>query len=45
LLEENPGAVQVELSVHELKEIDGAVAATDVQGESYPEHLEQLVGR
>ena len=44
-LEENVGAAQVSLSAADLQAIDSAVAALDVQGERYPEHLQQLVGR
>ena len=44
-LEENLGAVQVELSAQDRKDINAAIAALDVQGERYPEHLKQLVGR
>lgn len=44
-LEENLGAAQVELSGQDLEEIGAAVASLDVQGDRYPEHLKQMVGR
>jgi aryl-alcohol dehydrogenase-like predicted oxidoreductase len=44
-LEENIGAVAVELTPEELRDIDSAVKKITVQGARYPEHLQQLVGR
>jgi aryl-alcohol dehydrogenase-like predicted oxidoreductase len=44
-LEENIGAVAVELTTDDLREIENAAARIDVQGARYPEHLEQLTGR
>src|SRR5437870_3427972 len=44
-LEENIGAVSVELSSADLREIDSAASKFTVQGERYPEELQKLVGR
>jgi aryl-alcohol dehydrogenase-like predicted oxidoreductase len=44
-LEENIGAVAVELTSDDLREIDSAAATITVQGARYPEKLEQLTGR
>jgi aryl-alcohol dehydrogenase-like predicted oxidoreductase len=44
-LEENIGAAQVELTSSDLTEIGRAVAAIEVQGARYPDHLQRLVGR
>lgn len=44
-LEENIGAVNVELTPDDLREIDGAASKIAVKGERYPEHLQKLVGR
>lgn len=44
-LDENLGAVDVELSQDDLREIDAAAAKITVQGGRYPERLEQLTGR
>lgn len=44
-LEENIGAVAVELSPDDLAEIETAAAKIRVQGDRYPEKLEQLTGR
>jgi aryl-alcohol dehydrogenase-like predicted oxidoreductase len=44
-LEENIGAVAVELTPGELRDIDSAVKKITVLGARYPEHLQQLVGR
>ena len=41
-LEENIGAAEVELTAGELREIEGAASSITVQGERYPEHLEQM---
>ncbi len=44
-LEENLGALQVELSGEDLKEIDAAARKIPVQGDRYPESLEKMTGR
>ncbi len=44
-LEENLGAVNVELTAAELQQIHDAVRAMALQGARYPEHLQKLVGR
>ncbi len=44
-LEENLGAVAVELTSDDLREIDSAASKITVQGARYPEKLEQLTGR
>jgi len=43
-LEENLGAVEIELTGDDLRQIDCA-AQIEVQGARYPEHLEQMTGR
>jgi len=44
-LEENLGAVDVELTSEDLEEIEGAFAGIEVQGARYPETMLRLVGR
>jgi aryl-alcohol dehydrogenase-like predicted oxidoreductase len=44
-LEENIGAVSIELTPDDLREIQSAVAQITVQGARYPEHIEQMTGR
>jgi aryl-alcohol dehydrogenase-like predicted oxidoreductase len=44
-LDENIGAVYIELSAEDLRSIESAVSAVTVQGARYPEHLQKLVGR
>ena len=44
-LEENIGAVDVELTAEDLSEIATAAAQITVQGARYPEKLEQMTGR
>jgi hypothetical protein len=44
-LDENIGAVAVELTADDLSDIENAAANIKVQGERYPEKLEQLTGR
>src|SRR5881394_2475252 len=44
-LEENIGAVGVELTSHDLREIDSATSEIKVQGARYPEKLEAMTGR
>src|SRR2546426_3946825 len=43
-LEENIGAVEVELTAEDLREIDRAASQIDVQGARYPEELERRTG-
>ncbi len=44
-LEENIGAVHVELTPDDLHAIDSAVSTITAHGARYPEHLQKLVGR
>jgi len=44
-LDENIGAVTVELTSDDLREIDSAAARIKVEGARYPEKLERLTGR
>jgi aryl-alcohol dehydrogenase-like predicted oxidoreductase len=44
-LEENIGATALALSTEDLRQIDAAASKITVQGDRYPEHLEQLTGR
>jgi Aldo/keto reductase family len=44
-LDENIGAAALELTPHDLREIESAVSKVAVQGDRYPERLEQLTGR
>ena len=44
-LEENIGAVSVELTPDDLREIDSAASKITVEGARYPERLEQMTGR
>ncbi len=44
-LDENIGAVAVELTSDDLREIDSAASKITVQGARYPEHLERMTGR
>jgi aryl-alcohol dehydrogenase-like predicted oxidoreductase len=44
-LEENIGAVSVELTPADLRDIDNAASKIAVQGARYPEKLEQMTGR
>jgi aryl-alcohol dehydrogenase-like predicted oxidoreductase len=44
-LEENIGAAALELSPEDVSEIESAAAKIAVQGDRYPEKLEQLTGR
>ena len=44
-LEENIGAVAVELTPDDLREIDSAASKITVHGARYPEMLEQMTGR
>ncbi|HTW47909.1 MAG TPA: aldo/keto reductase [Acidobacteriaceae bacterium] len=44
-LDENIGAVALELTPDDLAEIDNAAAQIEVRGDRYPERLEQMTGR
>jgi aryl-alcohol dehydrogenase-like predicted oxidoreductase len=44
-LEENVGAVEIDLTRDDLREIESVASQIEVQGARYPEHLEQLTGR
>jgi aryl-alcohol dehydrogenase-like predicted oxidoreductase len=44
-LDENIGAVSVELTPDDLRDIDDAASKIKVQGARYPERLEQMTGR
>ena len=44
-VEENIGAVAVELTPDELRDIESAASKITVQGARYPEHLERMTGR
>src|SRR6202522_4054130 len=44
-LDENIGAVSVELTPDDLREIESAASKITVQGARYPERLEQMTGR
>ncbi|CUW22141.1 L-glyceraldehyde 3-phosphate reductase [Serratia grimesii] len=44
-LQENLGAAAIALSTDELRSIEGALAAIEVQGARYPAHLQQNIGR
>jgi aryl-alcohol dehydrogenase-like predicted oxidoreductase len=44
-LEENIGAVAIELTSDDLREIESAASKITVQGARYPEQLEQMTGR
>jgi aryl-alcohol dehydrogenase-like predicted oxidoreductase len=44
-LEENLGAVNVELSAEDLRQLNRATSQVEVQGARYPEELQMLVGR
>jgi aryl-alcohol dehydrogenase-like predicted oxidoreductase len=44
-LVENIGAAAIELTSDDLREIDSASAEIPVQGDRYPQHLEQMTGR
>ena len=44
-LEENNGAVSVELTPDDLREIDSAASKITVYGARYPKKLEQMTGR
>jgi aryl-alcohol dehydrogenase-like predicted oxidoreductase len=44
-LEENIGAVSIEFTPDDLREIESAASKITVQGARYPEKLEQMTGR
>jgi aryl-alcohol dehydrogenase-like predicted oxidoreductase len=44
-LEENIGAASIELTPDDLREIEDAASKIAVQGDRYPEHIEQMTGR
>ena len=44
-LEENIGAVEIELTPDDLREIENAASKIEIQGARYPEKLEQMTGR
>jgi aryl-alcohol dehydrogenase-like predicted oxidoreductase len=44
-LDENVGALAVELTPGDLRDIDSAASQIAVQGARYPEHLERMTGR
>jgi aryl-alcohol dehydrogenase-like predicted oxidoreductase len=43
-LQENIGAVAVELTAEDVREIDGAASQITIQGARYPDHLEKRTG-
>jgi len=44
-LEENLGAVRVQLTAADLRDIEQAVSQINVHGARYPDHLQKMVGR
>ena len=44
-LEENIGAVAIELTPTDLRDIDAAAAKIPIEGHRYPEHLDQMTNR
>jgi len=44
-LDENLGAVSLDLTSQDLRDIEAAASTIEVQGARYPEHLQKLVGR
>jgi aryl-alcohol dehydrogenase-like predicted oxidoreductase len=44
-LEENLGALRIQLTSDDLRDIDHAAAQIEVHGARYPEHLQKMVGR
>ena len=44
-LEENVGAVDVELAPDDLREIESAASKITIQGARYPEHIERMSNR
>ena len=43
-LEENVGAVAIELSADDLQQIESAASKIKVEGARYPEHIEKMTG-
>ena len=43
-LDENIGAVAIELTAEDLRQIDDAASKIQVQGDRYPEHIEKMTG-
>jgi len=44
-LDENLGAVEIQLAADDRREIDRAASQIEVHGARYPEHLQKMVGR
>jgi aryl-alcohol dehydrogenase-like predicted oxidoreductase len=44
-LEENIGAAEIQFTAEDLRDIESAASKIDVQGDRYPEKLEQMTGR
>jgi aryl-alcohol dehydrogenase-like predicted oxidoreductase len=44
-LDENIGALSVELTPDDLRDIENAASKITVQGARYPEHIEKMTGR
>jgi len=44
-LDENTGALAVELTPEDLREIQNAISKITVQGDRYPDNLKQMTGR
>lgn len=44
-LEENIGATEIQFTVEDLRDIESAASKISVQGDRYPEKLEQMTGR
>jgi len=44
-LEENIAAASIELSPHDLRQLEDAASKIPVQGARYPDELQKLVGR
>ncbi len=44
-LDENIGAVEIDVTADDFREIDNAASKIPVQGDRYPEHLQKLIGR
>jgi aryl-alcohol dehydrogenase-like predicted oxidoreductase len=42
---ENIGPLSIDLSLDDLRDIDGAASKITVQGAGYPEKLEEMTGR
>jgi aryl-alcohol dehydrogenase-like predicted oxidoreductase len=43
-LDENIGALTVELTAEDLREIDSAASKIKIEGERYPERLQKMTG-